>query len=363
MTATTTTTTLRSYIAPPQTKEKLDWAELEALDISLLDQPGGKQALANQVLSFINKNGFFYVTGHGLTNHQVDRQYSIAQAFFDLPLEEKLQYSCDTAVGDFRGYKPRSTGELAARDNDERYNIPKFTLEHERPHPELILQHYEEIKDFSLHIHNKILLPLLRLFAYVLEIDEEYLVQIHRYEAKGLEYLRYMQYYPRTVEEDAKLGNLWAKGHTDYNTLTFLFHQPVAGLQVQQPDNTWKYVKSEPGPIIVNIADALEYLSGGFLKSTVHRVTRPPPDQADKPRLGLIYFARPEAEVKMKPVQSPLLERLGLQVPAAQLKALEEVTAEDWARARIAKDHRFRTGIVKKQETEILAGVHQKYYD
>jgi hypothetical protein len=35
----------------------VDWAELEALDISLLEQPGGKQALASQVLNFINNNG------------------------------------------------------------------------------------------------------------------------------------------------------------------------------------------------------------------------------------------------------------------------------------------------------------------
>lgn len=169
---------------------------------------------------------------------------------------------------------------------------------------------------------------MLRLFAYVLEIDEDYLVNLHRYEEKGLEYLRYMQYYPRTEEEDRKVGNIWAKGHTDYNTLTFLFYQPVAGLQVLSPDGNWKYVKSEPGSIIVNIADALEFLSGGFLKSTVHRVVRPPSDQADKPRLGLIYFARPEAAVRMKPVKSPLLERLGMQIPEAELKALEGITAE-----------------------------------
>lgn len=138
-----------------------------------------------------------------------------------------------------------------------------------------------------------------------------------------------MQYYPRTAEEDSKLGNLWAKGHTDYNTLTFLFHQPVAGLQTQtDADGSWKYVKSNPGSIIVNIADALEYLSGGFLKSTVHRVVRPPADQADKPRLGLIYFARPQADVLMKPVVSPLLQRLGYQLPESDRKALESVSAE-----------------------------------
>lgn len=35
----------------------MDYADVEALDLSKLDQPGGKQALAEQVLGFINKNG------------------------------------------------------------------------------------------------------------------------------------------------------------------------------------------------------------------------------------------------------------------------------------------------------------------
>jgi isopenicillin N synthase-like dioxygenase len=153
---------------------------------------------------------------------------------------------------------------------------------------------------------------------------------------------------------------LWAIGHTDYNTLTFLFYQPVAGLQVQTKDG-WKYVRSYPGEIIVNVADALEFLSGGYLKSTVHRVVRPPKDQADNPRLGLIYFARPEADVKLEPVRSPLLERLGLKREVEE--GLASVTAEEWARARIAKDHRFRAGLAKTRETEIIAGVKQKYYD
>lgn len=226
-----------------------------------------------------------------------------------------------------------------------------------------------------------------------MEIDEDYFVDRHRYDADGLEYLRYMLYHPRTPDEDEKLNNIWAKGHTvsdqphqvisslisdqDYNTLTFLFHQPVAGLQVQTRDG-WKYVRSNPDAIIVNVADALEFLSGGYLKSTVHRVIRAPSDQASRPRLGLIYFARPEAKITLAPVQSPLLARLGLQKGGEE--SLGNVTAEgtspfpnreygsdarfvEWARARIAKDHRFRTGIVKQRETEIIAGVSQKYYD
>jgi isopenicillin N synthase-like dioxygenase len=90
------------------------------------------------------------VTGHGLPDEEVKRQYALAGAFFDLPLEEKTKYLANTAAGDFRGYKAKATGELVGKDNDERYNIPKFTPEHERPHPQLILDNYEEIKKFSL---------------------------------------------------------------------------------------------------------------------------------------------------------------------------------------------------------------------
>lgn len=328
----------------------MDYADLEALDISRLNQPGGKQALAEQVLGFINKNGslqrdlvtlggrlltwksqlgFFYVVGHGFTDDEVRRQYALCQAVLDLPLEEKLKYQCNTAAGDFRGYKPQSTGKLAARDNDERYNIPKFTPEHERPHPQPILDHWDEIRDFSRRVHDALLLPLLRLFAAVLELDDEdFFVRRHRYEAEGLEYLRYMRYFPRSREEDAAAGDIWAKGHTDYNTLTFLFHQPVAGLQVQTPEGQWKYVRSPRDAVIVNIADALEFLSGGYLKSTVHRVVRPPEDQADRPRLSLIYFARPEANIILEPVDSPLLKRIGLGERSEKEKFARKVTAE-----------------------------------
>ncbi|KAJ3542611.1 hypothetical protein NM208_g4005 [Fusarium decemcellulare] len=350
------------YEFPQSTKEDLDYADLEALDLTKLDTASGKRELAEQVLGFINKKGFFYVVGHDFSDEEVRRQYALCQAFFDLPLEEKLRYECDTAKGDFRGYKKQSTGKLAGRDNDERYNIPKFTPEHQRDHPPLITHYLDEIRDFSLKVHNNVLLPLLRLFAHVLELeDEEYFVKRHRYEAKGLEYLRYMKYHPRKEEEDAKVGNIWARGHTDYNTLTFLFHQPIAGLQVQNSEGKWQHVKSPRDAIIVNIADALEFMSGGYLKSTIHRVIRPPEEQAKRPRLSLIYFARPEADLNLEPVSSPLLQRLGLQQSKQQFS--HPVTAQEWAEARIAKDHRFRVGLVDKPEREIIAGVDQKFFD
>lgn len=77
MAKTTSSKELPSYEYPKQTIEKrekfesicwlswnlmltiktVEWADLEALDISKLEQPGGKEALATQVLNFIDKNG------------------------------------------------------------------------------------------------------------------------------------------------------------------------------------------------------------------------------------------------------------------------------------------------------------------
>jgi isopenicillin N synthase-like dioxygenase len=292
------------------------------------------------------QQGFFHVTGHGLTDAQIRHQYALAAAIFDLPLDEKLQYKSDTASGDFRGYKPRSIGKLAARDTDERYNIAKFTQEHAHlSHPQLVQRHLPEIETFSRHIHDRILLPLLRIFAIALELeDKDFFVSRHAYDAPGLEYLRYMKYHPRTREADAEVDNIWARGHTDYNTLTFLFHQPIAGLQVLTPESAdapseWKYVHSPRDAIIVNVADALEFLSGGYLRSTIHRVVRPPEDQAAEPRLSLIYFARPQADVKLKPMESPLLKRLGLQ-REGENRDVDGVTAEGEYIASLSVDPR-----------------------
>lgn len=49
---------LKTIMSKKTTKGfKVEYADLEALDISKLEQPGGKQILAEQVLSFINENG------------------------------------------------------------------------------------------------------------------------------------------------------------------------------------------------------------------------------------------------------------------------------------------------------------------
>jgi hypothetical protein len=160
------------------------------------------------------------VANHGLTSEEIDRQYSLAQSVTSLSDAEKQPYRAALEAGDYNGWKPAGIRELlpGIRDNFEIYNIPKFIPEHRnRAQPAVVTDNIKEIERFSKHIHNEIVKKLLVLFAIVLGLkDEQYFVNLHRYEASSGDHLRYMKYYHRTAEENDKLGGLWLKGYVRF---------------------------------------------------------------------------------------------------------------------------------------------------
>lgn len=169
--------------------------------------------------------GFFYITNFGLSQDEVDRQFSLCKQVFELPMNEKLKYRADLENGGYNGYKPLGTREVkpGIRDNTEIYNIPKFTRQYTRDHPPVITRHWTEIEGFARHIHFEIVRKLLVLFAIVLELPEDFFLKNHRYDEKSDCHFRYMKYHRRAPEQNAELDNVWVKGHTDFGSLTLLF--------------------------------------------------------------------------------------------------------------------------------------------
>jgi len=337
----------------------VDWADLVTLDLSKFDAPGGKKELAKQLQDAVERTGFFYITGFGLSQEEVDRQFAIGQELFDLPTEEKLSYRADLEHGNYNGYRPIGTGEVGPglRDNYEMYNVFKFIPELERSQPDVVNKNRPEIERFQRHIHEDTVQKLLTLIAIVLELPEDYLTKGHQYDDVSDCHLRYMIYRHRTPEENAKFDNLYSRGHSDFGSLTLLFRQPIAALQVKLANGDWKWVKPYPNSITVNIADVLQFWTAGYLKSSIHRVVAPPEDQAHLDRLGLLYFLRPANDLNLKTVDSPLLERLGLKDDeAADLKA------GDWVKARVKGnlDPVPKGGF---KEKSVLGGVKVKYHN
>lgn len=88
--------------------------------------------------------------------------------------------------------------------------------------------------------------------------------------------------------------------HTDVGSLTLLFIEQW-GLQVLIPETKeWTFIQPRGGHGVVNIGDALRFLSGKRLKSCLHRVVPPSGWYQKESRYSIAYFLRPENETIFK---------------------------------------------------------------
>lgn len=125
--------------------------------------------------------------------------------------------------------------------------------------------------------------------------------------------------------------------------------------------------------LVVNIGDQLSFLTGGFLKATIHRVITPPADQRHLNRLGVFHFAHALGSVPLKPLieDSPVVAQYAAGV--AKEKGWAEVdpwrddeakrpTSHQWERDRIRSYGRKDLTKGEKWDTETINGVEVKHY-
>ena len=105
------------------------------------------------------------------------------------------------------------------------------------------------------------------------------------------------------------------------------------------PDNKWRMVRHRPNAIVLNMGDAMHFLSGGYLKQTIHRVIAPPEDQQHLNRLGVFYFALFNDDVPLEPLLESELVREAYQGKdfwaERRAQGLPPPTAGDWERMRV----------------------------
>ncbi|OTA94234.1 hypothetical protein M434DRAFT_384142 [Hypoxylon sp. CO27-5] len=344
---------VKPWTRPAKTSEKLEYAELPKIDLSRFDEPGGKQELAKHLFDALTRVGFWSVVNTGIDDELVLRQFSIGNAFFKEPLEEKRKFPCNFAEGEYFGYRENSrwVGDTGIKENVEMLNIPKAIPAYANVGKHRIVeQNWDEIASFHRLLFDKVIRKLFVLISIILELPEDYLADAHAYDQESDDHLRYMIYNVRSQEEWDRAQAYSKGGHTDFGSLTLLFSQHVAGLQIRTPEGQWKYVRPVDGGITCNAADTLTFLTNGFIKSTIHRVVTPPKDQINIPRLGLLYFNRPGAHTPMKTVPSPLLDRLGLIPPEDKDPNKPVVSGTDYVRARV-KDVHYKTVLDKREGT------------
>jgi isopenicillin N synthase-like dioxygenase len=105
---------------------------------------------------------------------------------------------------------------------------------------------------------------LLILHALILELPEDYFLNMHDYNVPSDDIFRLMLYHPRSREEHKIVEPYQIGGHTDFGGLTMLFEQNVLGLQMLTRDGEWLWVKPIKGGITINAGESLQHLTKGL---------------------------------------------------------------------------------------------------
>ncbi|HEX2891244.1 isopenicillin N synthase family dioxygenase [Vineibacter terrae] len=265
--------------------------------------------LAAQVDRACREIGFMVICGHDVDPGLTDAVEETSRAFFDLPLDEKMQI-VRPAPDVTRGYMPfkaevlvRSRGGNAAGDLNESLMIgpidvadtPYYTAAAAGRHfaPNLWPARPSDLRPAYERYYRAmetLAADVMRLFAMALGLPETYFdSSIDRHISR----LRVRNYpAPQTAPEP---GQLRAGAHSDYGSLTILKTEDrPGGLQVLTKDGDWRDVPHLPDCFIVNIGDMMARWTNDRWVSTLHRVVNPPMQDASRSRRqSLVFFHNP----------------------------------------------------------------------
>jgi isopenicillin N synthase-like dioxygenase len=268
----------------------------------------GRTSIAKKIGAACRDTGFFYASGHAITPEILTRLEASSRRFFALPVERKLDIAMSKGGRAWRGFFPVG-GELTSGQPDLKEGIyfgSELGLDDPRVRrgellhganlfptdaPELrpAVLDYIEASTRSAH-------ALMEGIALSLGLEPDYFAR--HYTANPTILFRIFHYPPASPKDEA-----WGVGeHTDYGLLTLLAQDDLGGLQVKSRSG-WINAPPIPGTIVCNIGDMLDRLTGGWFKSTPHRVR----NTSGRGRLSFPFFFDPDFEAQIV----PLPERAG----------------------------------------------------
>ncbi|PPQ79070.1 hypothetical protein CVT24_012731 [Panaeolus cyanescens] len=334
---------LEPWDVAPETKmiPEDQYIDLEVVDISQINLESLTSTTStllshaeaiDKAMRGLKKTGFIVVKGFGLTSEEISHQFALGKFLnSSVPEEEKKTLHAAINEGSWAGYKTQGYYKRpdGGYDTTEHYDLYPYTALESRL-PQIAKQYLPNIRQFIEHNHYHILPRLLAIISLGLGLEHDALWKLHHrggsYEADHplsgapkdnvdwvhtKDHLRYIIYHPVREEDREKKKYLSLPGHTDLGSVTFLYPQTIAGLQILTAEGEWKYVRHYPGQIVVGLGDSMEFITGGLLKAGPHRVKEPPEDQRHIDRPGMFYFVPFLAEVPLSPINHPAIYKKG----------------------------------------------------
>ena len=264
----------------------------------------GRAAVARAIRAACRAHGFFYITGHGVGTKTLAALEAASRAFFALPEADKMAVAMAKGGRAWRGFFPVG-GELTSGRPDIKEGL-YFGRELPAEHPRVragwplhganlwppqvpalrpaVEAYMAEATRAARH--------LLEGIALALDLEADYFAV--SYTAEPTVLFRIF-HYPVPGSDDPET---WGVGeHSDYGLLTLLAQDRQGGLQVRTPGG-WIEAPPLPGTLVCNIGDMLDRLTGGWFRSTPHRVR----NASGAGRLSFPLFFDPDFAAEMKPL-------------------------------------------------------------
>ena len=269
--------------------------------------------VAESIREACRESGFFYVTGHAVSESLQSRLEALSRQFFAQPEALKMQLRMELGGEAWRGYFPVGN-ELTAGKPDQKEGLyfgaelspddarvaARWPLHGPNLFPPLegfrnaVLEYINAMTELG-HV-------IMEGIALSLGLEAGYFSE--RYTADPLVLFRIFHYPSLEASENAldnetSAETLWSVGeHTDYGLLTLLKQDDRGGLQVK---SAGRWIEAPPvdGTFVCNIGDMLDRMTAGFYRSTPHRVR----NRSEHGRLSFPFFFDPNFEAKVEPIR------------------------------------------------------------
>ena len=281
--------------------------ELTTIDMAPLfrSSVADRLRVAEAIKGAAERDGFFYVSGHGLGSNTVSRLQTEARDFFALPEAEKARIGMSHGGPAWRGWFPLN-GELTSGQPDRKEGV-YFGEDLDASDPRVLAgwpMHganlwperpaaFRQAVETYIAETSRAAAALMQGISLALGLTNDYFTDT--YVQRPTLLFRIFRYPP------AEIGTWGVGEHTDYGLLTLLAQDQCGGLQVRT-DTGWIEVPPVAHTLVCNIGDMLERLSGGRFVSAPHRVL----NKSGHDRYSFPLFFDPDFEAVMTPAVEPV---------------------------------------------------------
>lgn len=278
--------------------------------------------LARALIRAWRTDGIFQVATNAMQDRKTESALHASKRFFRMPLEQK-----DRCISDltYSGYIA-SGEEVTAGEADysEIFTVCKDISLHDAcvqqrwpchgpvPWPD---EEYQRSMQTFMDELGSIGERLLKLTALGLGLED--IDALARLTRRGWHHMRVLRFPASSPKSARGIG-----AHTDYGLLVIAAQDDVGGLYIRPPvegekrnknwlptessagmyenDEPWTFVKPVPSVLTVFPGDILQFMTGGYLLSTPHKVRL-----NTRERFALAYFHEPSFDACVRPLFEP----------------------------------------------------------